>query len=126
VQILLFAMDTCFLGVGSPPVTNQRMPHLSPKDVAAQLGISERTVRRMLNEGHLPGFRIGTKLWRTEQGFVDEYVREGQYARYRHELRRLRLRSAQRSVAKALAQATQKIDGVSDREWAMVRPLIEP
>jgi excisionase family DNA binding protein len=103
------------------------MWYLSPKDLAAQLGISEQTaVRRMLNEGHLPGFRIGTKLWRTEQGFVDEYVREGQYARYRHELRRLRLRSAQRSVAKALAQATQKIDGVSDREWAMVRPLIEP
>jgi hypothetical protein len=80
----------------------------------------------MLNEGHLPGFRIGMKLWRTEQGFVDEYVREGQYARYRHELRRLRLRSAQRSVAKALAGPTQKIDGVSDREWAMVRSLIEP
>src|SRR5436853_1700642 len=90
------------------------MCHLSPKDVAAQLGISERTVKRMLNEGHLPGFRIGTKLWRTEQGFVDEYVREGQYAQYRHELRRLRLGSAQRSVAKALGQATQKIDGGSD------------
>jgi len=88
------------------------MWYLSPKDVATQLGISERTVRRMLNEGRLPGFRVGTKLWRTEQGFVDEYVREGQCARYRHELRRLRLRSAQRSVAKALAQANQKIDGV--------------
>jgi len=79
----------------------------------------------MLNEGHLPGFRIGTKLWRTEQGFVDEYVREGQYAQYRHELRRLRLGSAQRSVAKALGQATQKIDGGSDLGGALARPLIE-
>ena len=66
----------------------------------------------MLNEGQLPGFRVGTKLCRTDPDCVDEYVREGQYARYRHELRRLRARSAQRSVAKALAQANQKIDGV--------------
>lgn len=63
------------------------MHNLGRKDVATQFGISERTVRRMMNDGHLSAIRIGAKLWRTDQASIDEYVKEGQYTRYRRELR---------------------------------------
>src|ERR1700750_335622 len=43
------------------------MKYLCPKEVAAQFGISERTVRRMMAAGHIQAFRIGAKLWRTDQ-----------------------------------------------------------
>lgn len=64
-----------------------RVHNLGPKDVATQFGISERTARRMMNDGHLSAIRIGAKLWRTDQASMDEYVKEGQYTRYRRELR---------------------------------------
>ena len=60
--------------------------YLNAKHVARQLGVSERTVTRLLRAGHLPAFRLGTKLWRTTQTAVDEYVKEGQYGRYRRHL----------------------------------------
>jgi excisionase family DNA binding protein len=37
------------------------MKYLCPKEVAAQFGISERTVRRMIAAGHVQAFRIGAK-----------------------------------------------------------------
>jgi excisionase family DNA binding protein len=50
--------------------------NLGPKDVATQFGISERTARRMMNDGDLGAIRIRAKLWRTDQASMDEYVKE--------------------------------------------------
>ena len=77
--------------------TQVQMLYLSPKQISAQLGISERTVRRWMCAGHIRAFRVGTKLWRADQRAVEEYLREGQYKRYRRELRLVRLRSLKRS-----------------------------
>ena len=62
------------------------MKYLCPKEVAAQFGISERTVRRMMAAGQIQAFRIGAKLWRTDQASLDDYINTGQYGRYRRQL----------------------------------------
>jgi excisionase family DNA binding protein len=66
------------------------MKYLCPKEGAAQFGISERTVRRMMAAGYIQAFRIGTKLWRTDQASLDDYINTGQYGRYRRQLGPLR------------------------------------
>ena len=66
------------------------MKYLCPKQVAAQFGVSERTVRRMMCAGHIRAFRIGAKLWRTDQASLDDYINTGQYGRYRRQLGPLR------------------------------------
>jgi excisionase family DNA binding protein len=40
---------------------------LTPRDVQARLRIGERMCYRMLNDGRLPGFRVG-RLWRVREG----------------------------------------------------------
>ena len=66
------------------------MKYLCPKEVAAQFGIGERTVRRMMAAGHIKAFRIGAKLWRTDQASLDDYINTGQYGHYRRQLGQLR------------------------------------
>src|SRR3954468_17695707 len=66
------------------------MKYLCPKEVAAQFGISERAVRRMMASGHLQAFRVGAKLWRTDQASLDDYINTGQFGRYRRYLGPLR------------------------------------
>jgi excisionase family DNA binding protein len=66
------------------------MKYLCPKEVAAQFGISERTVQRMMAAGYIQAFRIGAKLWRTDQASLDDYINTGQYGRYRRQLGPLR------------------------------------
>jgi len=46
---------------------------LSMKQVTARLGISERTVYRLMEEGELTPFKMG-KSWRFEQSDVDAYI----------------------------------------------------
>jgi excisionase family DNA binding protein len=48
-------------------------PLLSPKELAARLGISERTVRSMIESGALPSVKVGG-LRRVEAVAVDEWL----------------------------------------------------
>ncbi len=46
---------------------------LSLRQVAQQLGISERTVYRLMDEEQLHPFKMG-KSWRFEQSDIDAYI----------------------------------------------------
>jgi excisionase family DNA binding protein len=46
---------------------------LSMKQVTQQLGISERTVYRLMEEDELHPFKMG-KSWRFEQSDIDAYI----------------------------------------------------
>jgi excisionase family DNA binding protein len=48
-------------------------PLLSAKDVAARLGISERTARQMIADGTLPSLKTGG-LTKVQPSALDEYV----------------------------------------------------
>ena len=49
---------------------------LTAKEVAQELGLNERTVRRMLYKGILKGFRIGERkgVWRIYRADLDKYL----------------------------------------------------
>lgn len=49
---------------------------LTAKEVAQELGLNERTVRRMLYKGILKGFRIGERkgVWRIKRADLNEYL----------------------------------------------------
>jgi excisionase family DNA binding protein len=51
--------------------------YLTPKEVAEKLRFHERTVRRLLAEGTLPGVRIGKKAWRVSVAALTAYVEGG-------------------------------------------------
>ena len=58
-----------------PPVSQREADRLAglwltPKDLATLLQMNERTVVRYLEQGKLPGRKIGTK-WRTTRAQVD-------------------------------------------------------
>jgi excisionase family DNA binding protein len=46
---------------------------LNMKQVTAQLGLSERTVYRLMEEGELHPFKMG-KAWKFDQSDLDAYV----------------------------------------------------
>ncbi len=48
--------------------------YMSLEQVAKLLGISERTVVRLIEEGKLVGFKVG-RSWRFDQADIDDYVR---------------------------------------------------
>lgn len=50
---------------------------LKVKQVAEQLGIDERTVRRYMHAGWLPYVRIGMTTIRFEQAEVDRLIQRG-------------------------------------------------
>lgn len=48
---------------------------LCAKQVAAQLGVAERTATRLLRDGEIVAFKVGkTKLWRTTAQQVADYI----------------------------------------------------
>lgn len=49
---------------------------LGPKEVAARLGCSVRTVTRLLNKGTLVGWQIGPKQWRVTAAHLELYITE--------------------------------------------------
>ncbi len=57
---------------------------LGPKEVAAMLGVSDRTVQRLMRSGKLESFRVGPKLWRTLPGKVEAY-KASSFDRYRRD-----------------------------------------
>lgn len=52
---------------------------LGPKEVAGQLGISERTAARLMSSGEIESMRAGQKLLRTTQAHLNDY-RVAQFA----------------------------------------------
>jgi excisionase family DNA binding protein len=50
---------------------------LSPKQVAALLGVSERTAARLMASGAIHAFRVGPKLLRTTRAKLLEYQYKG-------------------------------------------------
>lgn len=46
---------------------------LCPKEVAVVLGVSEKTVRRLMQKGEIAAFRLHGKLWRTTPSKISEY-----------------------------------------------------
>ena len=40
----------------------------------------------MMCAGHIRAFRIGAKLWRTDQASLDDYINMGHYGSYRPQL----------------------------------------
>ncbi len=45
----------------------------TPEMIAERWGCHAKTVRNMLNDGELKGFRVGQKLWRVRVEHLDEY-----------------------------------------------------
>lgn len=44
------------------------------KEAAVYLGVNERTVLRLMQQGSLPGFRLGSKLWRVSPATLRAFV----------------------------------------------------
>lgn len=56
-------------------------PLLDIKQVQEKLGVSERTVFRLIDKGELTGFKVG-RAWRFEESDIDSYIeRQRQKAR---------------------------------------------
>jgi excisionase family DNA binding protein len=54
--------------------------YLTPQEVGKKLRMHERTVRRLLAEGSLPGQRIGSRQWRVSAAALKAYIETGQKA----------------------------------------------
>lgn len=54
---------------------------LTIKEAAPHLGVTERTLRIMLNEGKIRGFKVGTRgpraQWRITTAEIQRYMGEG-------------------------------------------------
>jgi excisionase family DNA binding protein len=48
--------------------------YLTAEQVAEQLQMHPRTVRRMLADGRLPGTKIGTKEWRISASALKDFI----------------------------------------------------
>ena len=49
------------------------MEVITPKDIAKELKLHERTVRRMLGKGTIKGFKVGGS-WRSTRDDLNEYI----------------------------------------------------
>lgn len=56
-------------------MVNQGDLLLNARDVSRILGISVWTVRTMLNEGSLPGIKVGSK-WKVARSVIDDIMKE--------------------------------------------------
>lgn len=50
------------------------MEYLTPRDVAELLQISTRSAQRLMAEGAIESFRVGSKLWRTSGKALEDYI----------------------------------------------------
>ena len=57
---------------------------LNIEQVAEQLQVSTRTVRRMMDDDEIKAFRVG-KRWRFTQSEIDAYLKRQQEAEEKHE-----------------------------------------
>lgn len=51
---------------------------LKIKEVAAKLGVHDNTVRRLINRGELPAYRVG-RVVRIKEADAERYLREHRY-----------------------------------------------
>lgn len=65
-----------FEGKAQPELLADYRDLLTVKHVCELTGLSAQTVRKEINEGRLPGCRIGRKLYVPKPSFLD-YVKEG-------------------------------------------------
>jgi excisionase family DNA binding protein len=49
---------------------------LNVEQVAEKLGVSERTIRRLIASRHLKVFRVGQRSWRIDQADLHAYIEE--------------------------------------------------
>ncbi len=47
---------------------------LCPKEMAGDLGVSARTITRLLDSGEIEGFKVGPKLWRSTDLDLEAYM----------------------------------------------------
>ncbi len=47
---------------------------LTVEQVAQQLGVSDRTIRRMIANKQITAFRVGQRTWRIDQADLDAYI----------------------------------------------------
>ncbi len=57
--------------------TDMERAFLTAEQVAEQLQMHPRTVRRMLADGRLPGTKIGTKEWRVSADALKQFIERG-------------------------------------------------
>lgn len=50
---------------------------LTPRQVAAELGLAYDTVRRLLIAGVLPGYKAGLRQWRITREQLDDFKARG-------------------------------------------------
>ncbi len=53
------------------------MKDLTPREVAEELGLAYDTIRRLLIEGHLPGYKAGRRKWAITRKALDEFKEQG-------------------------------------------------
>jgi excisionase family DNA binding protein len=57
-----------------PPLLDEDKDKLlAPKEVAAKLGVHERTITGYADSGEIPAIRIGPRLWRFRESQIDLY-----------------------------------------------------
>ncbi|MGV9710728.1 helix-turn-helix transcriptional regulator [Gordonia sp. NPDC003424] len=54
-----------------------RTRYLSLQDVAAELGVSDRTIRRYIADGKLSAFRPSTRTIRIDPAELDRFISQG-------------------------------------------------
>ena len=59
------------------PMGLQTQPFLTPQDVSDMLQVSVYTVRRWINQGKLPAYKVG-RLWRIKHGELHEWLAQQQ------------------------------------------------
>ena len=50
---------------------------LTVQDVATEIGLNYDTVRRLLMNGHLPGYKAGLRQWRVTRAELDAFKASG-------------------------------------------------
>lgn len=58
--------------------TTETFETLEPAEVAKQLKVNERTVRRWMEEGKMPGGRLPSGEWRVSKAQYDTWLLERQ------------------------------------------------
>lgn len=61
-------------------MANSRPTALRTDQVATRLNLSERTIRRMIRDGQLRGFRVGQRHWRVWEHDLVKYLARRQPA----------------------------------------------
>jgi len=63
--------------MATTPTRLQTQPFLTPQDVSDMLQVSVYTVRRWINQGKLPAYKVG-RLWRIQRGELHQWLDQQQ------------------------------------------------